>query len=365
MLTRLARRASYLPAVVALRVGSHRTAAALFDFFLAAVPNHVGALHHSGWVLAQLARFEESLQRYQRLRGLLPSSAVAHLGIAIALQQLGRHEEAIPAFNTALDADPENHVIQYNLARSLVAIGDVQDALVLYRRLVRLNPSDAEAAGNLAAALGELGHWPEALEEAKHAMSLQPSAIHARNLGVASFECDDFAGAAAAFRVALKFDPGSHDLQVRLATALAQQGEHDEAIMMLREVRVQSPQNHGAVSSLVVALVLACRVKEAVDVASRFAKENPALSLAYETCGWAYLKDENAVEALRAYERAISLDPETIELHAGRGAALSLAGRHEDALREFDFVLSHLPDYLERYPDFASHLATSRAALSK
>lgn len=365
MLTRLARRASYFPALVALRVGRHRTAATLFDFFLVAVPNHVGALHHSGWLLAQLGRFEESLERYQRLRELLPGSAVAHLGTAIALQQLGRHEEAIPAFTAALNADPENHVIQYNLARSFVATGHLQDALVLYQRVVRLDPTDAEAAGNLAAVLGELGHWREALEEARHAMSLRPSAIHAQNLGVASFECDDFAGAVAAFRIALKFDPGSHDLQVRLATALAQQGEHDEAITMLCQVRVQSPHNQGAVSSLVATLVLADRVKEAVDVASRFARENPTLSLAHETCGWAHLKNENAVEALRSYERAICLDPETVELHAGRGAALSLAGRHEEAVREFELVLSRLPDYLDRYPDFANHLAMSRAALGR
>lgn len=116
---------------------------------------------------------------------------------------------------------------------------------------------------------------------------------------------------------------------------------------------------------MVVTLVLACRVKDAVDMASQFVRENPALSLAYETYGWAHLKDENAVEALRAYERAISLDPETIELHAGRGAALSLAGRHEDAIREFELVLGRLPDYFDRYPDFADHFATSRAALRR
>jgi tetratricopeptide (TPR) repeat protein len=130
----------------------------------------------------------------------------------------------------------------YNLGVRLVASGDLQGALATFRRVVVLDPNDADAVGNLAAVLGDLGQWREAVVHATRAMALRPDANHARNLGIALFECGDYAEAAEAFRAALKHDSTSVELQARLASALTSQGAHDEALAILEVLMFTHPE---------------------------------------------------------------------------------------------------------------------------
>jgi tetratricopeptide (TPR) repeat protein len=350
--------------VFAVRIGRIEFAAHRFESILAQCPEHIGALYYMGWVMTDLGRFEESVAHYQRLLQRAPHSGAGHLGLANALQRLGRHEEAIDAFNAAIDTEPSNTLIQYNLAESLLACGRTQDALVVYRRVVRLEPEDAHAVGNLGATLGRLGHWEEALECDQRAMALNPSPVHARNLAVTLWELGRFPEAERACRQALELEPDSSELRVRLAMAMGKQGKHQQAIDLLTEVTTREPHNPVALSSLIAVLTLSGRTDAAVETARDFVQRHQDLALAHETLGWAYFKQGNADGALHCYESAIRLDPGNAELHAGRGAALSLAGRHREAIESFNVAVAAVPGYLDRYQELAECFAVSRKALS-
>src|SRR5262245_4040310 len=170
--------------VVAMTLRLYRMATWFFEGVLATDPRHIGALHHSAWLLTRLNEFEGALSKYQLLASLVPNDSNTAFALGTVLQRLNRNEEAVEAFDVALEGDPLNTQVLYNLAESLLAIGRLQDALTLYRRVSRLEPENADAIGNLGATLGRLGHWNDALEWQQRAFSLRPSEVHAYNLAV-------------------------------------------------------------------------------------------------------------------------------------------------------------------------------------
>jgi Flp pilus assembly protein TadD len=52
----------------------------------------------------------------------------------------------------------------------------------------------------------------------------------------------------------------------------------------------------------------------------------------------ALLRNGASEVALAEFEQAISLDPEDLDVRAGRGAALSALRRYREALADFDFL---------------------------
>lgn len=77
------------------------------------------------------------------------------------------------------------------------------------------------------------------------------------------------------------------------------------------------------------------------------------------------MEQGNLDEALSCYDRAIALEADAASVHAGRGAALSRAGRHREALQAFETALSCDPGYLRHQLEFSEDYARSRAAISK
>jgi tetratricopeptide (TPR) repeat protein len=363
-------RARHLSSVIFLQLGAAalglrllRVAAACFRHVLARDPNHIAALSYSAWISSELGQIEQSISLYQRLISLAPHSIDGYVGAANGLQRLGRHEPAIAYYREALNREPGNALVRYNLACSLAAVGESEEAASEYFHVVRTNPSDAQAAGNLAATLGQLGRWDEAVNWAGQALDHDPSPTHALNLGIALFELRRYAEAEGALSRGLALEPTSTEMRVRLALALAYQQKYARALEMIRNVATQDRNGPQAASSLVAVLTLKGDFDEAVHVATHFVERWPELPLAYETLGWAYLKRGDADKSLAAYNRATASDPGNPQLHACRGAALSLANRHREALEAFNKALQIAPDCLNDYPELAARLKESRATL--
>jgi tetratricopeptide (TPR) repeat protein len=349
--------------VAAIHLNLLRLAAVCFHRVLARCPNDAESLTYLAWTSAQLGELEQSLNFYERLIGVRPDSSEGYLGAASSLQHLQRHEDAIAYYTQGIDREPANQLLRYNRASSLAAVGRTEEAIADYRRVIRANPSDAQALGNLAAALGVLRRWEEAVNFAERAMAAAPSATHACNLGITLLELGRYAEAELAFRRGLKFDPSSTEMHLRLALALSYRQKHVEAVHLLRVVTSTNPDTVDGMSTMVAVLTLHGDFDEAVRVAEQFVERWPDLPLAHETLGWAYLKRGYAHKSLAAYDRAISGDPHNVELHAGRGAALSLANRHAEALQAFNVALDMAPTCLSAYPEFGEAFERSRAAM--
>jgi tetratricopeptide (TPR) repeat protein len=165
-------------------------------------------------------------------------------------------------------------------------------------------------------------------------------------------------------RDAVVIDPQSADAKELLATVLAGQDRYDEAIKIARET---CESNSGALSSRVAlagVLSEAGRLDEALRVAKAAADIAPQDARAQGALGIVYVMMNDGASALAAFERmAECLAPETERLPSspwvscivGRGVALSLLNRHDEAIEAFEEVLHSSPGFFERWPEVARH----------
>ncbi|MCI4325016.1 MAG: tetratricopeptide repeat protein [Thermoplasmata archaeon] len=193
------------------------------------------------------------------------------LGVHYLLQK--EHDKAVRAFQEVLHEDPLNARAWSYLGMAQAHLGKAADAEGSLSRAIALAPQNAEAWFHLGVARSLRSEWPEAASAYRHAVALVPEDLVAwHRLGVALAECGEEDAASAAFERALVLsrETGERPLEEPLRSTetgdvhLSEVGEKETA----REAR----------SWIDLALSL--------------------LSLGEED------------EAIAAYERAYTLDPE-------------------------------------------------------
>jgi tetratricopeptide (TPR) repeat protein len=216
------------PGLASFRQGRSDEAAAFCDAILAAVPDHIGALHllglvrhqqrrhgealkfigavldraprsvdalnNYGIVLGAVDRHQEALARFEAALALQPDHIGALVGRADALARLRRHEEAIEAYEAVRAREP-NHLHALNEAGGLhMRLGSPQSALACYERALSLAPGTVELLVNRGTALRVLNRDADALASFTEAAALQPDFAEARwNASLIRLRQGDFA----------------------------------------------------------------------------------------------------------------------------------------------------------------------------
>ena len=358
-----------------LRLRRDEAAADAYGRVLRIQPDDPHARFQRAWCLLDVpGRRSEGITEFQSLLRVSPSAAGFYL-MGSGLQQESRHEEAVRAFREAAKlASPATADLHYNCGISLTALERLEEAVDAYGIATQLDPSYGEAWGNLGAALAQLGRWKNAAPCQERAMRLAPSLIHGLNLGATLYELNRLDEAERVLRNVLVMDPRSVDARESLATVLAGQDRYDEAIQIARETCESSPD---AVSSRVVlAAVLseAGHLDEALAVATAAADTAPEDVRVHFAIGAVHVRRNDGAAALQAFERmAPCLVPEAerrpsspwISYLTGRGVALSLLGRHDEAVTTFEEVLRADADFFERWPEVSPHYQRSLRAAGR
>ncbi|MGH9631909.1 MAG: tetratricopeptide repeat protein [Bryobacteraceae bacterium] len=355
----------YRLANLLLRLHRYESAANSYERVLRIRPDDAHVQFQRAWCLLEVpGRHLDGITGFQKLLRQSPSAGGYYL-LACGLQKEARHEEAVEAFReTGRLEDSGTADFFHNYAVSLEALRHFEESADAYRHAAQLNPSDAEAWGNLGAVLARLGRWKDAAPCQERAMRLAPSLAHGLGLGSTLYELNRLEEAERVLRDALVHDPQSVDGKELLAQVLAGQDRYEEAIKLAREICERYPD---ALSSRVVlagVLSEAGHLEEALKEARAAAEVAPADPRSQSALGAIYVKMNDGVRALSAFERmAVCLDSSMERLpssawvwcDAGRGAALSLLGRHDEALATFDKLLRTDPEFFERWPEVAPH----------
>jgi Flp pilus assembly protein TadD len=124
------------------------------------------------------------------------------IGVHYSLR--GDHERAIRAFREVLLDDPQNPRAWSYLGISCAHLGRAVEAEDALSKAIALAPQNAEAWFHLGVARSLRGEWPEAASAYRHAVALLPEDLVAwHRLGVALAECGEEQSASAAFERAL------------------------------------------------------------------------------------------------------------------------------------------------------------------
>ena len=234
----------------------------------------------------------------------------------------------------ALNAFPRDANLLCLLGASLIKQDRPKDAEHPLTRAVQLFSDFSRAHEGLAEALIMQGKLPEALESLKRAEALEPgsASIHMKQAQVLTALGRD-GDATRQFEESFKLTPHREEL-VR-GMRLQRMGNLREAERIYRDVLLRDPEN---VDALRLLAGIAMRAKQWGDAAVLLEKAldiAPDFYQGWMDLGLAHQEQDDIEAALKAYDRAIRLEPGKAGGYTASGTARAMAGRHDEALECF------------------------------
>lgn len=352
-----------------LRLHRYAAAARSYERVLHISPDDPYVQFQRAWCLLAIdARRGDGITGFQELLKQSPSAGGFYL-LACGLQEESRHEEAVEAFREAIRLEGSGPAdLFYDYGVSLEVLRHFEESADAYHRAAQLNPSDAEAWGNQGAVLAGLGRWKDAAPCLERAMRLAPNVTHALDLASTLYELNRLDEAERVLRDAVVLDPRSADVKEWLATVLAGQERYDEAIAIARATCESSSDAPSSRAALARVLAEAGLLDEALRIARAAANAAPQDPWTHAALGTVCIKMNDGEPALAAFERmaeCLVLEGDRlpsspwVRCIVGRGVALSLLSRHDEAMAAFEDVPHADQGFFERWPELAPHYERS------
>jgi tetratricopeptide (TPR) repeat protein/SAM-dependent methyltransferase len=226
--------------------------------------------------------------------------------------------------------------------------GEIEQAEAMYREIVRIDPGHADALHLLGVAAHQKSDHPSGVHFIRQAIAKSGgSALYHSNLGACYRALNRFDEAIAAFREAVRLEPGFLGARYNLAMALEAAGLPDEALHAYDEVLrlnsgyVEALNNRGALLSA------QGRTEEAVSSYRRAVECRPRSASLHYNLANALSRCGQYEAAAQEYREAIRLNPEIPEAHNNLATALDALGQSEEALVALERALVLRPDYAE------------------
>ncbi len=291
-------------------------------------------------------RYHEAVTLYQRLARRDPGSADAALGQVRALAEVGRYAEAEKEARRYLDENAGSPQLWNALGEVLRARGRREAAEAAFREALDRDAGEALVARlNLAILRYERGEQDGALREfdrfidvynRSRGLSVEEMgavATAVRYLGVEDPQL--YKDALRAYDEAIAADPGALDSRVKLGELFLEKYNSADAAAAFRDVLEVNPSHPRAL------LGMARRARfdgepQAMQTVERVLKVNPNLVAARVFRAELLLELEDYEEAVGEAERALDVDPASLEALAVLATARFLRGdlkRYEEARR--------------------------------
>jgi tetratricopeptide (TPR) repeat protein len=300
-----------------LSVGRLTDAGAALDAALALEPAHVGA-NRAKAVLAFLTGRPGDAETY--LKRLAESSNAIRPQVSLGDYYLAvsKLPEATAIFER-LAKDAHTHfAVMPRLIRAYASAGNTKAARDLVSRLLKENPDNHAIRTLESQLLLDEGRRENALSSAKIAAKGDPaSAVAQFTLGKAYAAVGDRSGAEAAFREVLKINPRAVPAQVELSTLRLGESGGNDALKIAEEATSAAPGSYDAKLALIRSLLAVGDLTRAEREILRLQNEKPTAAGYAQVGGLALARFEYA-KAKAAYDKAIELDPGSIEALAGQ-----------------------------------------------
>lgn len=282
-----------------------------------------------GNLLKDLQRPQEAEAAYQRALAQEPGNALAHYNLGHLYQLHGRWSEAAAAFGQAVAQQGDFLLAWEKLAAMELRANRREQALAAAERALALAPDHAAGWFHLADALGRFERWPDSLQALERCLALQPQFPEAwNNLGLARKNQGDLAGAAAAFKAALKQAPLGDPSNAGIAA---------ETCANLAQLELDAHQLKAAQQWCEQALAL-----DPQSAQVRFTQGNVLNALG---------QYESAASALR---RALELQPDYPEALNNLGNILLSLRCHNESIATFERAILQRSDYAEALANLAN-----------
>ncbi|HZR57537.1 MAG TPA: tetratricopeptide repeat protein [Terriglobales bacterium] len=258
----------------------------------------------------------------------------------------GNYNDSVDGYKRGLALQPSSIQGLSGLAQTYAKMGRGSEAQDLLKQVLAANPrsvTDLQLAGELALTSDPTA----ALELLKKAEALQSSARNDLLIARAYQRLNQPEQSRQYLERAQRRAPDEPDVLRAVAAFYRDTGKYDAAISNLQRVVAKAPE---ALGELAYTYQLAGKKKEAAETYSKAASRSPRDAGLQLSAAQAAVNIGEFDPAANFLKRAEAVDPNSYRLHAIRGQIASLEDRNDEAVREYQFALSHLPEVAPEGP---------------
>ena len=271
----------------------------------------------------QSSIYRDNVSFYSHIISLNPQARGIHANLAGALIKEKRYEEALSATRAAIEQNRSSHELFHNAGLSLSKLGGpTEEVEEYYRKSLEIDPDYGKSIVNLADILRQRKKYREALELYRRAIGNDPgyATAHA-GMGNLFFEMKRYGEAAQSLERAfsLRTDlPNAPHLRYILIQSQSKSGrgdgdtagKHYETLAEHWEKALRdNPRSAEALKRLGEVRFSQKRFGEAAELFGKLAEMEPGNAAAHSNHGASLHSMGKIREALRSYERALSIDP--------------------------------------------------------
>jgi tetratricopeptide (TPR) repeat protein len=292
-------------------------------------------------------------RRALAMDGNLP---LAWLCLGEQLLELHEHAESKACFERALQLDPDFWRARAKLATVMCRLGDTAGAMECFQQVLRQEADNPDAIGSYAMFMLELGHHKDALILAELAITKPPDSLE-HHLCAADIELQLCRYESALNRLSAVEQRWPDDLRLLVlkANLLRLVDRYDEAILLARDALAKGFESSDLLRALGLALHLAGKSSEALDMLDRAVRSRPALALSDKAVILSQLG--RLPEACQTFDQALVHQPIMIDAWYNKANAKTFTAGDAD----IDAMQRLLEGYRSHREQILLHFALGKA----
>jgi tetratricopeptide (TPR) repeat protein len=341
--------ANYRAGVAALGRNDLKTALADFEAVVRLAPAAEQGHSALGAVLVRLGQLGDGIHELEKALAIDPGDASAQLNLALGYEQSGQTVKALPLFaqlETASHAarHPLAPAVLVSYARALAASRQLRPAIARMRDAVARDPRNFELQDELGSLYAQLGDWTNAKPAFSAAIEGRPDFAAAHlHLGL-TLQALQQQGALDELARAQQLAPRNSTIALELGKALANAGEDEQAVPVLKLASELDPVSTVASYQLGLVLERLDRVPEAIPLLEKAADANPSNAEMLTNLGMALCLAQRAKDAVPFLQKAVILEPESATAHQDLAVADIQLSQIDDAIVQLRAALKLTPD---------------------
>ncbi len=282
--------------------------------------------------------YEKAIACYDEALNIDQSFASAWHGRGDCLQMLKKYDEAIKCYDTSLSVDNKYVESMYDKGLCLMLIKKYDDAIACFDRVIELDPVFSSAYYNKGKILYEKKDYQDALKYFNKTLQFDEKDIDAWNMkGTILGEEKKFEESLLCFDKVLKLSPENRTALTGRGACLEGLYRYDEAMKCYDTmVEIFSDNDIDALRSKAVLLLIQGRYKEALKYFDRILSIEPSDINALGNKGFILSEENRYEEALEYLNKALTIKPDDSELLYTAGDVLYKQEKYEEALQYYN-----------------------------
>lgn len=276
---------------------------------------------------------------------------------AIAVHSTGDHKAAADLYKSILAESPEHHAAIHFLGVAEHQSRRNVEAIRLMLQSIGYNALIPAYHSNLGSVYRSIGNHQDALKSYLVALSLLPANADSHfNVGCSYQDLKNWSGAMKHYDAAIAIDPRHRNARCNRGVTLRQMGLLDESIAALDSLRKDYSDDAEILNNLGVSLLNSKRIIEAIKCFDHCEKLSPSYLPAVRNRAKALSLLGKHHEAIREYSQLIESNRSDATSYAGKGAVLHQQGRFCEAITCFRRAIEIEPNHADAHLNLSMSL---------